>query len=121
MPRVTSIKKVGEKVPQKCIRVENPDGLFVLDNGLITHNSSEYIMRMYNDTKSRIESRMHGNYFGRSILDSSPNTLDSAIDDFIVNEAHKDPKNYIVEGSMWKWEPEDYDMTHTFSVFIYIP
>lgn len=68
MPRVTSIKKVGEKVPQKCIRVENPNGLFVLDNGLITHNSSEYIMRMYNDTKSRIESRMHGNYFGRALL-----------------------------------------------------
>lgn len=87
---------------------------FFIDAG----KSSEYIMRMYNDTKSRIESRMHGNYFGRSILDSSPNTLDSAIDDFIVNEAHKDPKNYIVEGSMWKWEPEDYDMTHTFSVFI---
>ena len=87
---------------------------FFIDAG----KSSEYIMRMYNDTKSRIESRMHGNYFGRSILDSSPNTLDSAIDDFIVNEAHKDPKNYIVEGSMWKWEPEDYDMTHTFNVFI---
>ena len=46
MPKITSIKKIGENVPQKCITVKNPDGLFVLENGLITHNSSEYIMRL---------------------------------------------------------------------------
>lgn len=79
--------------------------------------TDEYIMRMFNDLKNRIDSRMKGNYFGRSILDSSPNTLDSPIDDYVVNQAHKDPTNYIVDGSQWKWAPEEYDMSSTFRVY----
>lgn len=71
--------------------------------------SPEYIMRIYNDSKSRIESRMKGNRFGISILDSSPNSLTNPIDDYIVNDAYKDSSNYIVKGSMWEWEPEDYE------------
>lgn len=80
--------------------------------------TDEYIMRVFNDLKNRIDTRMKGNYFGRSILDSSPNSLDSPIDDYVVNHARKDPTNYIVEGSQWKWAPEEYDMSHTFKVFI---
>ena len=78
----------------------------------------EYIMRVLNDLKGRIDSRMRGNYFGRSILDSSPNTLDSPIDDYIVNHARKDATNLVVDGSVWEWAPEDYDMTKTFKVFV---
>lgn len=77
-----------------------------------------YIMRLFNDAKSRVDSRMKGNYFGRTVLDSSPNTLDSPIDEYIVNHAKNDPINYIVQGSMWKWSPEDYDMSKTFFVYI---
>lgn len=80
--------------------------------------TDEYIMRVFNDLKNRIDTRMKGNYFGRSILDSSPNSLDSPIDDYVVNHARKDPTNYIVDGSQWKWAPEEYDMSHTFKVFI---
>ena len=80
--------------------------------------TDEYIMRVFNDLKNRIDSRMKGNYFGRSILDSSPNTLDSPIDDYVVNHARKDPTNYVVDGSQWKWAPEEYDMSQTFQVFI---
>ena len=80
--------------------------------------SDEYIMRLFNDLKSRIESRMKRNYYGRSILDSSPNTLDSPIDEYIVNQANKDPTNYIVKGSSWEWKLDDYDMSKTFKVFI---
>ncbi len=79
--------------------------------------TDEYIMRMFNDLKNRIDSRMKGNYFGRSILDSSPNTLDSPIDDYVINHAARDPTNYIISGSQWKWAPEEYDMSHTFSVY----
>lgn len=79
--------------------------------------SDDYIMRLYNDTKSRIDSRMKGNYWGRSILDSSPNTLESPIDDYIINYAHKDPTNYVVQGSVWKWAPDEYDMSRTFKVY----
>jgi len=79
--------------------------------------TDEYIMRMFNDLKNRIDSRMKGNYFGRSILDSSPNTLDSPIDDYVVNLARKDPTNFIIDGSVWKWAPEEFDMTRVFSVY----
>jgi hypothetical protein len=80
--------------------------------------SDEYIMRVFNDLKGRVDTRMKGNYWGRTILDSSPNTLDSPIDDYVVNSAHKDPINYIVDGSCWKWAPEDYDLSKTFKVFV---
>ena len=46
MPKVKSIKKIGENVSQKCIRIKNENGLFVLANGLVTHNSPEYILRL---------------------------------------------------------------------------
>ncbi len=71
--------------------------------------SPEYIMRFYNDAKSRIYSRLKGNYFGRVILDSSPNNLESVVDQYCCFEAKKDEKNYIIAGSHWEWCPEDYD------------
>ena len=121
MPKVRSIKKIGENVPQKCIRVKNEDGLFVLANGLVTHNSPEYILRLYNDGVSRVESRMHGNYYGRTILDSSPNSLTNPIDDWVVNEARKNSLNMVIEGSVWKWDPETYskefENNNTFKVY----
>lgn len=108
MAKVVSIKKVGENIHQKCIRVANPDGLFVLANGLVTHNSPEYVMRIYNDSRGRVWSRMHGNYYGRTIIDSSPNSLVNPIDDWIVNESRKDPTNMLISGSVWKWDPVTY-------------
>lgn len=116
MAIIKSIKPIGKK-KQKCITVSADDGLFILSNKLVTHNSDDFIMRVYNDSKSRVQTRMKGNYFGRTIIDSSPNTLDSPIDDYIVNFASKDPTNYIVRGSQWDWAPEDYDMTKTFKVY----
>lgn len=71
--------------------------------------SSEYIMRFYNDGRQRVYSRFKGHYYSRSILDSSPNNLDNAIDDWIVHQAGKSKENYIVEGSIWKWHPKDYE------------
>jgi len=85
--------------------------------------SDDYIMQFFNDLKKRIYSRMkkseRGLFFGRSILDSSPNDLDSPIDRYIMFDAEKDPKNYIVQGSVWKWAPEEYPdaETDTFPVF----
>ena len=70
--------------------------------------SDEYIYRLWNDTKGRIRSRMDEDYYGKSILDSSPNDIESPIDDYIVNHAHKDPSNYIIQGSKWEWYPEEY-------------
>lgn len=84
--------------------------------------SSEYIMKLYNKGKDRVYSRFEGHYWGRTILDSSPNTLDNAIDQYINFDARKDPTNYIVEGSRWKWNPDTYksefDNNETFKVFV---
>ena len=80
--------------------------------------SDDYIFKFYTSLKTRIESRMKGNYFGRSILDSSPNDLDSPIDRYILFEARKNPQNYVVSGSRWEWCPEDFkNLDDTFPVF----
>ena len=80
--------------------------------------SEEFIMRIYNDTKGRIESRMKGNWFGRSILDSSPDSFDNPIDSYIWGEAKKDPTNYIVTGSRWEWEEDEFVDDKKFTVYL---
>jgi hypothetical protein len=91
--------------------------------------SEEFVFKFFSKLRSRIESRMRGNYFGRFILDSSPNTMESVIDDWIINDAPKNPTNYIVKGSRWLWVPTDFkpetfhpngelNIDKTFPVFI---
>lgn len=114
--RIASIRKVG-RAPQKCITVSNPDGLFIA-NGMQTHNSDEYIMRVYTDTKERIESRMKGNWFGRSILDSSPDSYDNSIDRYVWEEAPHDPTVYLVRGARWEWQPEEFEGDTKFPIYL---
>ena len=87
----------------------------------LADKTSEYIMNVYNKSLNRVDSRMHGNYWGRVILDSSPNDLNNAIDQYVVYEAPKNKKNMIIKGSMWEWRPEQYkeefDKKQTFKVF----
>jgi hypothetical protein len=66
--------------------------------------SDEKIMTFFSKLRQRISSRLRGNYYGRTILDTSPNSvIDSPIDDWIVNEATKNPKeNFVLQGSRWK-------------------
>lgn len=81
--------------------------------------SDSYILKMYNNLKERIESRMKGNYFGRSILDSSPNDIDSPIDNYCWYEAHKDPTNFVCKGGRWEWASEEFkDIKDKFAVYI---
>jgi len=70
--------------------------------------SEEKIWQFYSKTTKRIDNRMKGNFYGRSILDSSPNNLECCIDKFIVEDAEKDPKNLCIKGSRWKWFPQDF-------------
>ena len=115
--RIKSIKKVEDE-PTQCITIEDEEHLFVAGEGIVTKNSDEYIMRIYNDTKGRIESRMKGNWFGRSILDSSPDSFDNPIDSYIWGEAKKDPTNYIVTGSRWEWEEDEFVDDKKFPVYL---
>jgi hypothetical protein len=82
---------------------------FFIERGL----SPDYIWRIFQDCKGRIQAR-----FGADkrlcgvVLDSSPNDIDaSPIDKYIFNgEAAKDPKNYVVTGSQWEMFEQDPDL-----------
>jgi hypothetical protein len=71
--------------------------------------SPEYIWRIYQDSKSRIFSRFGNKQFCGTILDSSPNDLDSSpIDKYIfTGEALKDKENYVSIGSQWEMYEKD--------------
>jgi hypothetical protein len=98
--------------------ISNPNGLLgqTIVMGTMTEltffyeagKSEEQVYKFFTKLRGRIESRMKGNYFGRFVLDSSPNTLESIIDDWIVNTAPRNPTNYIIKGSRWKWVPSDF-------------
>lgn len=70
--------------------------------------STEYIWRIYQDSKARISARFGNRYFAGTILDSSPNDIDlSPIDKFIFSgEAEENPENYIFTGTQWDYRPE---------------
>lgn len=70
--------------------------------------STEKIWTFFTKLRQRINSRMKGNYYGRVLIDSQPNTVESPIDDWIVNSAPKSAENYIVAGSRWKFYPKEF-------------
>lgn len=85
--------------------------------------SADYIWRIYNDSKGRIQSRFGTRYFATTILDSSPNDMEaSPIDKYIFSgQAEKDKRNYIVRGAHWEHLPWKYPIwqktKETFPVF----
>lgn len=108
MAKVVSIEYVGQ-AEQECITVSADDGLFVLGNGVITHNCDEKIFTFFTKLRKRIDNRMKGNYYGRFIIDSQPNSLESPIDEWIWSDGTKKNKaNYIVSGSRWKYFPKEF-------------
>ncbi|MGL5913547.1 MAG: hypothetical protein ACRCZB_05225 [Bacteroidales bacterium] len=78
---------------------------FFIDRGF----STDYIWRIYVDSKERIKSRFGNKYLCGTVLDSSPNDLDSSpIDKYIfTGEAFKDPENYVSIGSQWDMYEKD--------------
>lgn len=136
MTKILKIEYIGEE-EQQCIMVDSPDHLYLTDNEIVSHNTivggvlselaffreagrpDSYIMKIYNNLKERVESRMKGNYFGRTILDSSPNDIDSPIDYYCWYEAEKNPLNLVCKGGRWQWAPEDFkDITEKFPVYM---
>lgn len=92
---------------------------FFIDKGF----STEYIWRIYQDSKGRVRSRFEDKYFAGTVLDSSPNDIElSPIDKYIFSgEASKDPQNFIVTGSQWDFLPHKFkkwqETGETFPVF----
>ncbi len=77
---------------------------FFYENGW----TDEKIMRLFTKGKQRISSRLHGNYYGRSILDSSPGSLENEIDRYIWQDAPKSKLNYIAKGARWDIVKDEY-------------
>ena len=70
--------------------------------------TKEDIFRFFSKADQRVTSRMNGHYLGRSIIDSSPFSMESPIDKWIWEVALQDPKWYCVLGSKWDWFPDQF-------------
>ena len=79
---------------------------FFVDKGF----STEYIWRIYQDSKGRVRSRFEDKFFAGTVLDSSPNDIElSPIDKYIFQgRAYNDPSNYVVTGSQWEYLPHKF-------------
>lgn len=123
--KLKSIKKI-EDCEQQCIYVSSKDHAYITDDHIVTLNtiiagtltelawfrdagwSDEKILKFFTDLQERIASRMSGNYMGRLIIDSSPYSLESPIDNWVWHKAPKSIENYIITGSRWKHYPEEF-------------
>lgn len=71
--------------------------------------SDDKIYTFFTKLRKRIDNRMKGNYYGRFIIDSQPNSLESPIDEWIwADGTRKNKQNYIVTGSRWKYFPKEF-------------
>lgn len=73
--------------------------------------NNEKILNFSSALRQRIINRFANNYYARFILDSSPSDLEDATQDWITNEAHKNPENLVWTGSRWDlypWEFKDF-------------
>lgn len=79
---------------------------FFLEKGF----SSEYIWRIYQDSKGRVRSRFENMYFSGTVIDSSPNDIElSPIDKYIFQgDAEKDPSNMVITGAQWDFLPHKF-------------
>jgi hypothetical protein len=71
--------------------------------------SDEKIFTFFTKLRKRIDSRMKGNYYGRFVIDSQPNSLESPIDEWIwADGTRKNKSNLIISGSRWKYFPKEF-------------
>lgn len=102
---VKIVSSAGDILGQNIVAGTCSELSFFRDNGW----SDDKIMKFFTKLRDRIDSRMKRNYVSRFILDSSPNTLESPIDDWIWNTATKDSSIKIFSGSRWKFFKQDFD------------
>jgi hypothetical protein len=73
--------------------------------------TNEKLMNFTAALRQRILNRFANNYYARFILDSSPSNLEDAVQDWITNEAKKNPENLVWTGARWNlypWEFTDF-------------
>lgn len=81
--------------------------------------SQDMIMKLFDDLSKRIFSRMDGNYWGRVLIDTSPNDAEeNEIEKWIANEARNKKDIFLIEGAQWEWQKWKYEgVKETFPVF----
>lgn len=100
-----TISSTGGQMGLNIMQAAFSELSFFIDEGGWTN---EKIWQFYTKTVDRVSNRMKGNYYGRTILDSSPNNLESCIDKYINGDAKDDPKNLIITGSRWALFPFEF-------------
>lgn len=103
---VKIVSSAGDILGQNIIAGTLSELAFFRENGW----ADSKIQTFFSKLRDRIDSRMKKNYISRFILDSSPNTLESPIDDWIWNVATKDPSIKIFSGARWKFFRDDFDI-----------
>jgi hypothetical protein len=94
---------------------------FFVDRGF----SYDYIWRVYQDSKTRVYSRLYNHYYARTIIDSSPNDIElSPIDRYVFSGEALKPdntgkcRNYIFSGAMWDYKKDEFkNLDKTFPIF----
>lgn len=99
------MSSVGGQMGLNIVHASFSELSFFIDEG---GWSNDKIWQFFTKTKERVGNRMMGNYYGRTILDSSPNNMDSVIDDYIWHTAGKEPTTLVKVGSRWAWFPEEF-------------
>lgn len=110
----SAILRIGNLIFRQVASIEALLGLNVL-SGVLSEIayfrqrgfSDEKTMQLLTDLKERIQSRFGdtGMYYNKVFVDSSPNSLEYQIDQYICEDAPKDPSNYILTGRKWDFQP----------------
>lgn len=99
------MSSVGGQMGLNIVHASFSELSFFIDEGGWTNDK---IWQFFTKTKERVGNRMMGNYYGRTILDSSPNNMDSVIDDYIWHKARKEKTTLVKTGSRWFWFPQEF-------------
>jgi hypothetical protein len=70
--------------------------------------TGERLLNFTSALRQRILNRFKNNYYARFILDSSPSNLEDPIQDWITNEARKNPENLVWTGARWDLYPWEF-------------
>jgi hypothetical protein len=70
--------------------------------------TNEKLLMFFSKLRQRITNRFKNNYYARFILDSSPSTLEDAIQSWVTFDAIKNTENLVWMGSRWKLYPWEF-------------
>lgn len=81
------------------------------------------VKAIIDEGKGRIWSRFGNAYLMKALIDSSPNSLENIIDQYIYNEASKDPSCLFINQKKWECQPYLFDQWYkdnskTFPIFV---